>query len=123
MDALLLGFAILSHGDSSLVFQWHAPLHIRWVLVRDPAGKRPMRAYLTTDIHQQATSVIFQTSTIPPDLHLFSGYFEAFSDYPDVSTDLNCSRVLNRILSVACYQLVNVQSRAKHYRLALYSTG
>lgn len=34
------------------------PLFIRWVLVRDPAGKRPLRAYFSTDTYQQAPAII-----------------------------------------------------------------
>jgi len=34
------------------------PLFIRWVLVRDPAGKHPIRAYFTTDVHQHAPTII-----------------------------------------------------------------
>lgn len=34
------------------------PLHIRWVLVRDPEGERPTVAYFSTDIHQSAPTVI-----------------------------------------------------------------
>jgi len=34
------------------------PLFIRWVLVRDPAGERPLRAYFTTDVYQSAPSII-----------------------------------------------------------------
>jgi hypothetical protein len=35
-----------------------APLPIRWVLVRDPAGKLPMRAYFSTDLEQPAPAII-----------------------------------------------------------------
>ena len=34
------------------------PLLIRWVLVRDPAGKRPLRAFFTTDAHAPAPAII-----------------------------------------------------------------
>lgn len=34
------------------------PLAIRWVLVRDPAGERPLRAFFTTDQHQSAPAII-----------------------------------------------------------------
>ena len=34
------------------------PLPIRWVLVRDPAGKQPTVAYFSTDIHQSAPTII-----------------------------------------------------------------
>ncbi len=34
------------------------PLAIRWVLVRDPAGVRPLCAYFTTDQYQSAPAVI-----------------------------------------------------------------
>jgi len=34
------------------------PLAIRWVLVRDPAGERPLRAYFATDQHQSAPAII-----------------------------------------------------------------
>lgn len=34
------------------------PLPIRWVLVRDPAGKRPLRAFFTTDPHAPAAAII-----------------------------------------------------------------
>jgi hypothetical protein len=33
------------------------PLLIRWVLVRDPAGKRPLRAFFTTDAHAPAPTI------------------------------------------------------------------
>lgn len=35
-----------------------SPLHIRWVLVRDPAGKRPTVAYFSTDVYQSAPTII-----------------------------------------------------------------
>ena len=35
-----------------------APLPIRWVLVRDPAGKLPTRAYFSTDLEQPALTII-----------------------------------------------------------------
>lgn len=35
-----------------------APLPIRWVLVRDPAGKLPTRAYFSTDLEQPAPTII-----------------------------------------------------------------
>ena len=35
-----------------------APLPIRWVLVRDPAGKLPTRAYFSTDLEQPAPAII-----------------------------------------------------------------
>lgn len=35
-----------------------APLPIRWVLVRDPAGKLPTRAYFSTDLEQSAPTII-----------------------------------------------------------------
>lgn len=34
------------------------PLRIRWILVRDPLGKRPTVAYFSTDIHQPASTII-----------------------------------------------------------------
>ena len=34
------------------------PLPIRWVLVRDPAGKLPTRAYFSTDLEQPAPTII-----------------------------------------------------------------
>lgn len=34
------------------------PLPIRWVLGRDPAGKRPLRAFFTTDPHAPAPAII-----------------------------------------------------------------
>ena len=34
------------------------PLHIRWVLVRDPQGKRDTVAYFSTDVHQSAPTII-----------------------------------------------------------------
>ncbi len=34
------------------------PIHIRWVLVRDPSGKHETKAYFSTDIHQSAPSII-----------------------------------------------------------------
>lgn len=35
-----------------------APLPIRWVLVRDPEGKLPTRAYFSTDLEQPAQTII-----------------------------------------------------------------
>jgi hypothetical protein len=35
-----------------------APLPIRWVLVRDPAGKLPTRAYFSTDLEQSAPTIV-----------------------------------------------------------------
>ena len=35
-----------------------APLPIRWVLVRDPAGQLPTRAYFSTDLEQPAPTII-----------------------------------------------------------------
>jgi len=35
-----------------------APLPIRWVLVRDPAGKLPTRAYFSTDLEQPAPTLV-----------------------------------------------------------------
>lgn len=35
-----------------------APLPIRWVLVRDPAGKLPTRAYFSTDLEQSAPTLV-----------------------------------------------------------------
>jgi len=35
-----------------------APLPIRWVLVRDPAGKLPTRAYFSTDLEQPVPTII-----------------------------------------------------------------
>lgn len=35
-----------------------APLPIRWVLVRDPAGKLPTRAYFSTDLEQPAPTIV-----------------------------------------------------------------
>ena len=34
------------------------PLHIRWVLVRDPQGKPDTVAYFSTDVHQSAPTII-----------------------------------------------------------------
>ena len=34
------------------------PIHIRWVLVRDPSGKHETVAYFSTDIHQSAPAII-----------------------------------------------------------------
>jgi len=34
------------------------PLHIRWVLVRDPSGERKTVAFFSTDVHQDARSII-----------------------------------------------------------------
>jgi len=34
------------------------PLFIRWVLVRDPQGELPMRAYFSTDVHHSAPSIL-----------------------------------------------------------------
>lgn len=34
------------------------PLPIRWVLVRDPAGQRPLCAFFTTEPHALATAII-----------------------------------------------------------------
>jgi hypothetical protein len=35
-----------------------APLPIRWVLVRDPAGRLPIRAYFSTDLAQSAPTIV-----------------------------------------------------------------
>lgn len=35
-----------------------APLPIRWVLVRDPSGQLPTRAYFSTDLEQSASTII-----------------------------------------------------------------
>lgn len=35
-----------------------APLPIRWILVRDPSGTRPTRAFFSTDCHQPASAII-----------------------------------------------------------------
>jgi hypothetical protein len=35
-----------------------APLPIRWVLVRDPAGRLPTRAYFSTDLAQSAPTIV-----------------------------------------------------------------
>lgn len=34
------------------------PLHIRWVLVRDPSGERDTVAFFSTDVHQDPRSII-----------------------------------------------------------------
>jgi len=34
------------------------PLHLRWVLVRDPHGQRSTGAYFSTDVHQAAPAII-----------------------------------------------------------------
>ena len=34
------------------------PLPLRWVLVRNPHGKRPSRAFFSTNQHQSATSIV-----------------------------------------------------------------
>jgi hypothetical protein len=34
-----------------------APLVIRWLLVRDPAGVRPIRAFFSTDCHQSTPMI------------------------------------------------------------------
>jgi hypothetical protein len=55
-------------GDSEIVdwatgtALWYStgtpPLPIRWVLVRDPQGKRDLVAYFSTDVHQSAPTII-----------------------------------------------------------------
>jgi hypothetical protein len=35
-----------------------SPLPIRWVITRDPAGKRPVRTYFSTDQHQSGLSIV-----------------------------------------------------------------
>lgn len=34
------------------------PLHLRWVLVRDPSGKRDTVAFFSTDVHQTPRSIV-----------------------------------------------------------------
>jgi len=34
------------------------PLPIRWVLVRDPSGQLPTRAYFSTDLAQSAPTIV-----------------------------------------------------------------
>lgn len=57
------------YGGKSEVLDWATgtalwyssgthPLPIRWVLVRDPAGIRPLRAYFSTEQHQPAPAII-----------------------------------------------------------------